>query len=104
LAVPASLLAGLGDLRQTLAEKAFPPRPTEWGADAFSQAFSRSLLLGLLVLASLPPDGSYLRVVDIARRVELRSGTTYRYLTTLVLAGLVERDDASRRYRRPVAS
>lgn len=92
-----SLLAGLGDLRQTLAEKALPARPAEW----HQPSFSRSLFLGLLVLASLPSDGSYVRSVDIARKVELPGSTTYRYLSTLVLAGLVERDAASRRYRRP---
>jgi len=49
---------------------------------------SRSLLSGLLVLSCFPPDGTYLGIVDISRM-----------LSTLMVAGLLERDPDLRKYR-----
>jgi DNA-binding MarR family transcriptional regulator len=63
--------------------------------------FSRSLLRGLMVLASFPPDGSARRVTDVARQLGLGASTTHRYAITLVELGLLERDPASRHYRLP---
>jgi IclR family pca regulon transcriptional regulator len=60
---------------------------------------SRSLLMGLLVLASFPSDGSDLAVIDVAKRLEMSASTTHRYLTTLLSVGLLEQDPRSRRYR-----
>lgn len=60
---------------------------------------SRSLLFGLLLLASLPGDTSDIAVTELARRVGASNSTTHRYLSTLVAAGLVERDPHTRRYR-----
>lgn len=59
---------------------------------------SRSLLAGLLVLACFTP-GSELGIADLARRLDMRTSTTHRYVTTLLAAGLLERDPNSRRYR-----
>lgn len=64
--------------------------------------FSRSLLRGLMVLASFPPDGSARRVTDVARQLGLGASTTHRYAITLVELGLLERDPASRHYRLPI--
>ncbi len=61
---------------------------------------SRSLLLGLVVLAALPATGEARRLKEVAKELELSPSTTHRYLNTLVSLGLVERDDDSRRYRR----
>lgn len=63
--------------------------------------FSRSLMVGLLLLASFPHDGSYLRNGEVARRVGLNPSTSHRYIQTLVEVGLLERDPTTRRYRLP---
>jgi hypothetical protein len=60
---------------------------------------SRSLLLGLFVMAAMPADGSYIGCSQIARALAMTSSSAHRYLTTLVAAGLVERDPATRKYR-----
>ncbi len=86
----ASLLRGLaGD--QTLVGR--------YEALADSPRLSRSLLLGLLVLASLPDDGSSLSVSDIATRLSMSPSTTHRYLSTLLAVGLLDQDPRTRRYR-----
>jgi hypothetical protein len=61
---------------------------------------SRSLLLGLVVLVSLPADGGERGVNQIARALGMPSSTTYRYIHTLLAVGLVEQDLVSRKYRR----
>lgn len=60
---------------------------------------SRSLLSGLLVLAALPADGSYVRLVDVARATGMNNSMIHRYVSTLMSVGLVERNPATRRYR-----
>jgi hypothetical protein len=84
------LLAGLNDVRAVLARE---PRQLE------DSRLSRSLLAGLLMLASFPSDGSYLGNAEIARMLEMNPSTTHRYVSTLVAVGLLERDPATRRYR-----
>jgi DNA-binding MarR family transcriptional regulator len=69
---------------------------------ASSSRLSRSLLLGLTVLACFPADGSPLSVADVAGRLDLSPSTTHRYMTTLLSVGLLEQDPRSRRYRVPV--
>jgi DNA-binding MarR family transcriptional regulator len=69
-----------------------------------SPRLSRSLLLGLLVLASFPDDGASLAVTDVAERLGMSPSTTHRYMTTLLAVGLLEQDSRSRRYSVPVAS
>jgi hypothetical protein len=84
------LLAGLGDVRSVL-ETA--PKLLE------NSRLSRSLLAGLLMLASFPADGSYLRVAEAAKMLGMSPSTTHRYLATLLAVGLVEQDPRTRRYR-----
>lgn len=89
-----NLLRGLGERGTTAAhfkELAKSPR------------MSRSLLLGLLVLASFPANGTALAVTDVATRLEMSPSTTHRYLTTLLAVGLLEQDPRTRRYRVPIS-
>jgi hypothetical protein len=69
-----------------------------------SPRLSRSLLLGLLVLASFPPDGDSLAVTDVAARLGMSPSTTHRYMTTLLAVGLLDQDPRTRRYRVPEAA
>jgi DNA-binding MarR family transcriptional regulator len=66
-----------------------------------SPRLSRSLLLGLLVLATFPGDGDSLAVTDVAGRLGMSPSTTHRYMTTLLAVGLLEQDPRTRRYRVP---
>ncbi len=84
------LLSGLRDVREVLARE---PRQLE------DSRLSRSLLAGLLMLASFPTDGSYLGNAEIARMLDMNPSTTHRYVSTLVSVGLLERDPSTRRYR-----
>jgi DNA-binding MarR family transcriptional regulator len=68
-----------------------------------SPHLSRSLLLGLMVLACFPTDGSALAVTEVAGRLGMSASTTHRYMTTLLAAGLLEQDPSTRRYRVPLA-
>lgn len=91
--------AGAGSLDAVLSgfaplERAFAGRPGMFE----DPRMSRSLLLGLLLLAAL--GGDSLSVSGLAKRVGLSASTTHRYLATLVVAGLVEQDARSRRYWR----
>jgi hypothetical protein len=60
---------------------------------------SRSLLLGLLVLAAFPSDGSEISVSAVAHKLGLGDSTTHRYISTLLSVGLIERDPSTRLYR-----
>lgn len=60
---------------------------------------SRSLLRGLMVLASYPADGSARSVTDVAHRLGMGVSTTHRYTSTFVEVGLLEQDPVSRQYR-----
>jgi DNA-binding MarR family transcriptional regulator len=75
---------------------------SDFKALAASPRLSRSLLLGLMVLACFPSDGDALAVTDVAARLGLSPSTTHRYMTTLLAAGLLEQDPQSRRYHVPV--
>lgn len=87
------LLAGLTDIRETLSR--------EPGLLNNPRA-SKSLLIGLLTLASLPSDGSYIKVVSLAESLNSSPSTTHRYLTSLVSVGLAEQDPKTRQYRRAI--
>jgi IclR helix-turn-helix domain len=63
--------------------------------------YSRSLLRGLMVLASFPRDGSARQITDVAKQLGLGASTTHRYAITLVELGLLERDPVSRHYKLP---
>lgn len=60
---------------------------------------SRSLLAGLLVLTCFPSGGGEMGIADLARRLDMRTSTIHRYVSTLLAAGLLERDPVSRQYR-----
>jgi IclR helix-turn-helix domain len=81
------LLSELSDVRDAIAS----------GRD--DARLSGSLLCGLLLLASLPGDGSYMSLTELARRSGRSTSTVHRYLSTLLAVGLIERDPATRRYR-----
>lgn len=89
-ALAARLQGGIGALRRASHSKRLD-----------DDRFSRSLLRGLMVLASFPADGSARRVTDVAKQLGLGASTTHRYAITLVELGLLERDPASRHYRLP---
>jgi DNA-binding MarR family transcriptional regulator len=77
---------------------------SKFRALAESPRLSRSLLLGLLVLASFPHDGTALAVTDVADQLQMSPSTTHRYMTTLLAVGLLEQDPRTRRYRVPTAA
>jgi DNA-binding MarR family transcriptional regulator len=85
-----TLLRGLAD-SGTLAER--------YESLADSPRLSRSLLLGLLVLATFPSGGESLAVTDVAAKLGMSPSTTHRYMTTLLAVGLLEQDPRTRRYR-----
>jgi DNA-binding MarR family transcriptional regulator len=89
-----SILAGLAGKASTSNFKALAQSPR----------LSRSLVLGLLVLACFPLDGGGLAVTDVAGRLDMSPSTTHRYLTTLLAVGLLEQDPRTRRYRVAAAS
>jgi IclR helix-turn-helix domain len=60
---------------------------------------SKSLLSGLLLLVTLPSDGSYMANARLARLAGMSQSTTHRYLATLLICALVERDPSTRHYR-----
>jgi hypothetical protein len=70
------------------------------GAQLDDPRFSRSLLKALMVLASFTPGGASRQVTDVAHELEMGLSTTYRYASTLVEVGLLEREPVSREYRR----
>jgi DNA-binding MarR family transcriptional regulator len=89
---------GIAAILRGLAERGLT---SNYQALASSPRLSRSLLLGLLVLACFPTDGDALAVTDVATRLGLSPSTTHRYMTTLLAAGLLEQDPRSRRYHVP---
>jgi DNA-binding MarR family transcriptional regulator len=96
----ASNAEGVSNLLRGLASRG--GMASTYRALAESPRLSRSLLLGLLVLACFPPDGAGLAVTDIALRLGMSPSTTHRYLSTLLAVGLLEQDPRTRRYRVPL--
>ena len=88
------LAASLADLTEppTLRDSVAPLLP--------DRHYSRSVLLGLLVLGAFPPDGGERALTNVAAELELPAGTTHRYIGTWLAVGLLEQDPASRRYKR----
>jgi IclR helix-turn-helix domain len=90
------LLSALKDPQWTLAvdsdEWAYPVQMDD-------RRLSRSLLSGLLVLSCFSAEGGSLGIAELARRLDMNTSTTHRYVTTLLAVGLVERDPTTRRYR-----
>jgi DNA-binding IclR family transcriptional regulator len=50
------------------------------------------------VLASLPADGSFVRLTELADAIGMARSTVHRYLRTLVVAELAEHDATTHRY------
>jgi DNA-binding MarR family transcriptional regulator len=73
-------------------------------AEAENSRLSRSLLQGLMVLASFPRDGSYVKLKTLANTVGMEPSTTHRYLSTLVGVQLIEHDRDTRKYRLRIGS
>jgi len=65
--------------------------------------FSSSLVTGLYVLASLPDDGKPVGIIKLAEHLEMPKATLHRYLQTLVVAELVQRNEKTREYSRAPA-
>jgi DNA-binding MarR family transcriptional regulator len=63
------------------------------------ERLSRSLLRGLMVLASFPADRRARSVTEVAHQLGLGMSTTHRYISTLVEVGVLERDPDTRQYR-----
>lgn len=89
--------AGISGLLRRLNERGTPV--AEYLELSDSPRLSRSLLLGLLVLASFPGDGESLALSDVAERLGMSPSTTHRYIATLLRVGLLEQDPDTRRYR-----
>jgi Fic family protein len=86
----AIVLSGLQGVREALARQpALLKDPRD----------SRALVTGLFLLATLPPDGTYIRAAELAKSLDMSASSAHRYLNTLVHLGLVEQDPATRRYR-----
>jgi hypothetical protein len=90
-----SVLLGAGGFRARLAREL----GSGWPEQMDDHRLSRSLLLGLFVLALLPSDGSSMGVGEVASMTGLSKSTSHRYMSTLVAVGLAERDPVTRKYR-----
>jgi predicted transcriptional regulator len=60
---------------------------------------SRSLLCGLLMLSAFPVDGSRVGIGELAGSLGMHTSTAHRYIASLQVADLVERDPKTRSYR-----
>jgi len=67
------------------------------------EEISSALVRGLLVLAAFPADGSPRRLSEIAAELQMTTSTVHRCAHTLAIAGLLERDEETRRYSRRLA-
>jgi DNA-binding IclR family transcriptional regulator len=53
------------------------------------------------VLSAFPVGGRARGVTEVAKALQMKTSTVHRFAGTLVALGLLERDVASRLYRRP---
>ncbi len=60
---------------------------------------SQSLLRGLAILASYPPDRPWRAIIDLAQQLGMSPSTTHRYVKTLRAVGLLEQNPSTREYR-----
>jgi IclR helix-turn-helix domain len=63
---------------------------------------SRSVLIGLLILACFIPAGTERRLTDVAHMLNLPASSIHRYVRTLVAVGLLEQALITREYRLAV--
>ena len=66
------------------------------------ERYSSSLARAMIVFAAIPGDGRARSVTDLADQTGMSASAVHRYLSTFAEMGLLERDPASRMYRRPV--
>lgn len=66
------------------------------------QAYSRTTLRALLVLAAIPAAGEGRGVLELAEQLGLKTTSTHRYLRTWVAVGVLEQVAGWRLYRRTV--
>jgi DNA-binding MarR family transcriptional regulator len=92
---PISVLLRQGGLRGELARTV----GTQASEQLSDPRLSRSLLMGLWILALLPDDGSWAALGPLASDTGLSKSSTHRYVSTLLAAGLAERDPVTRKYR-----
>jgi hypothetical protein len=85
----AGALNGLGDHRELA---------RAYRAATADPQLSSSLLFGLVVLACF--RHGEMGVLDVAQRLGANVSTVHRYIKTLLIAGLLEQDPTTRRYRR----
>lgn len=91
--------AQTGIVGMLTAEQLSTVRERRYRALLDDRRLSRSLLAGLLVLTCFPSGGGEMGIADLARRLDMRTSTIHRYVSTLLAAGLLERDPVSRQYR-----
>jgi hypothetical protein len=90
-----SVLLGQGRFRGE------PARTLETSAPELNDVrLSRSLLMGLWILALLPDDGSWVSLRPLAADTGLSKSSAHRYVTTLMTVGLAQRDPITRKYRQ----
>jgi DNA-binding MarR family transcriptional regulator len=81
--------------------------PVELHASALrvmnDERYSSSLARAMIVFAAFPGDGQACSVTDLADHLDMSASAVHRYVSTFAEMGLLERDPASRTYRRPVA-
>lgn len=68
------------------------------------ERYSRSLARAMMVFASFPGNGQAQSVTDLAEQLSMSPSMVHRYIATFAEMGLLERDPASRKYRRPRAT
>lgn len=88
-----------GVVEMLTSEQLAGARESRYRALLEDRRLSRSLLAGLLVLTCFPTGGGELGIADLARHLDMRTSTIHRYVSTLLAAGLLERDPVSRQYR-----
>lgn len=69
------------------------------GAQLKEARFSQSLETGMLIMRGFSSDRPIQGIADVADRMEASRSTVHRYMTTLVVLGMLEQDHVSRRYR-----
>jgi hypothetical protein len=83
-----------------------PRAPQRFGyllSDTADPRFSRSLVRGLSILTCFAPDGQARGIVELAEDLAMSPSTAYRYASTLVELGLLERCPRTRKYRPAAA-
>jgi hypothetical protein len=93
-------MSGAGNVSLLLSRLADGHRLRDSSREILSdRRLSRSLLQGLSMLAAMPVDGGCIGNAELADALGMTLSSAHRYVTTLVAAGLVEREPITRKYR-----